>query len=243
MTSAEPAPGGTTARPDQGSVDLLLAGGTVVDGTGQPARRADVAISGDRIVAVGSIARSGAQRVLDVPGSTIAPGFIDAHGHSDIAVLSSPQLPSKVHQGITTEVMGNCGLAAAPLGAHTDADAVRSLLSIVDVDPGVAWRWRSMAEYLSTVESRGAAINLAALAGHLAIRASCVGFDDRAATPTEIGDMQSMADQALADGAVGLSSGLMYPPNAYARAAELIALGNVVAPSWGVVRLPYARLR
>jgi N-acyl-D-aspartate/D-glutamate deacylase len=229
MTSAPPRPGNTSPRPEPGSVDLLLAGGTVVDGTGRPGRRADVAIGGDRIAAVGSIARSAAKRVLDVPGSAIVPGFIDAHGHSDIAVLSSPQLPSKVHQGITTEVMGNCGLAVAPLGAHADAGAVRSLLSIVDVDPGVAWRWRSMAEYLGTVESQGAAINVAVLAGHLAIRASCVGFDDRAATPTEISDMQSMADQALADGAIGLSSGLMYPPNAYARAGELIALGHAVA--------------
>jgi N-acyl-D-amino-acid deacylase len=210
-------------------VDLLLAGGTVVDGTGQPGRRADVAISGDRIAAVGSIERTAAKQVLDVAGSTIAPGFIDAHGHSDIAVLSSPHLPSKVHQGITTEVMGNCGLAVAPLAAHADVASVRSLLSIVDVDPGVAWRWRSMAEYLSAVESRGAAINVAVLAGHLAIHASCAGFDDRAATPAEIGDMQSMADQALADGAIGMSSGLMYPPNAYARTGELIALGQVVA--------------
>jgi N-acyl-D-aspartate/D-glutamate deacylase len=229
MTSAPPGPGDIGPRPDPGALDLLLAGGTVVDGTGLPARRADVAISGDRIAAVGSIERSAAKQVLDVAGSTIAPGFIDAHGHSDIAVLSSPQLPSKVHQGITTEVMGNCGLAVAPLGPHADAGAVRSLLSIVDVDPGVAWRWRSMAEYLSIVESQGAAINVALLAGHLAIRASCVGFDDRAATPTETGDMQSMADQALVDGAIGLSSGLMYPPNAYARAGELIALGQVVA--------------
>jgi N-acyl-D-aspartate/D-glutamate deacylase len=238
MTIAGPEPGDSMPRldprspdllTDLRSPDLLMVGGTVVDGTGRPGRRADVAISGDRIAAVGSIARSAAKRVLDVSNMAIAPGFIDAHGHSDIAVLSSPHLPSKVHQGITTEVMGNCGLAVAPLGAHTDADAVRSLLSIVDVDPGVAWRWRSMAEYLSTVESQSAAINVAVLAGHLAIRASCVGFDDRAATPTEIGDMQSMVDRALADGAVGLSSGLMYPPNAYARAAELTALGHVVA--------------
>jgi N-acyl-D-aspartate/D-glutamate deacylase len=229
MTSARPGPADTRLRPDPGAVDLLLAGGTVVDGTGQPGRRADVAISGDRITAVGRIERSAAKQVLDVAGSTIAPGFIDAHGHSDIAVLSSPQLPSKVHQGITTEVMGNCGLAVAPLAAHADVGAVRSLLSIVDVDPGVAWRWRSRAEYRGAVESRGAAINVAVLAGHLAIHASCAGFDDRAATPAEIADMQSMADQALADGAIGMSTGLMYPPNAYARTEELIALGQVVA--------------
>ena len=209
--------------------DLLLAGGTVVDGTGGPGRAADVAVRAGRITAVGDLADVRAPQVLDVSGLVVAPGFIDAHGHSDIAVLSSPGVPSKIHQGVTTEVMGNCGLGVAPVGPGTGPAAVRSLLSIVDVDPGVAWTWRSMSGYLDTVEARGPAMNVAALAGHLAIRASCVGFDDRPATPAELDAMVRLADQALADGAAGLSTGLMYPPNAYARTGELEALGRVVA--------------
>jgi N-acyl-D-amino-acid deacylase len=211
------------------AADLLLAGGTVVDGTGGPRRVADVAVRGDRIVAVGDVAGLTAPEVLDVSGLIVAPGFVDAHGHSDIAVLSAPGVPSKIHQGVTTEVMGNCGLGVAPVGPRADPLTVRSLLSIVDVDPGVAWRWRTMGEYLDTVEAQGTAMNVAALAGHLAIRASCVGFDDRAATPAELDEMCQLADRALADGAAGLSTGLMYPPNAYARADELLALGGVVA--------------
>jgi N-acyl-D-aspartate/D-glutamate deacylase len=225
MGAGHPADDGAAGQ----AADLLLLGGTVVDGTGGPRRPADVAVRGDRIVAVGNVAGLTAPQVLDVSGLIVAPGFVDAHGHSDIAVLSAPGVPSKIHQGVTTEVMGNCGLGVAPVGPGADPAAVRSLLSIVDVDPGVAWRWRTMAEYLDTVEAQGAAMNVAALAGHLAIRASCVGFDDRAATPAELNGMCDLADQALTDGAAGLSTGLMYPPNAYARADELVALGEVVA--------------
>jgi N-acyl-D-aspartate/D-glutamate deacylase len=212
-----------------GPADLVLRGGTVVDGTGAPARLADVAIRGSTIAAVGDLARSAAGPVMDVSGLVVAPGFIDAHGHSDIAVLSSPRVPSKIQQGVTTEVIGNCGLAVAPLRADTDASAVRSLLSIVDVDRDVPWRWRSVGDYLATVESAGTAMNIAMLAGHLAIRVSCCGLDDRPATAAEIDQMSLMADRALADGAVGLSSGLMYPPNAYASTDELVALGQVIA--------------
>lgn len=212
-----------------GPVDLILTGGTMIDGSGSPARVADVAVRADRIVAVGDLDATTAADVLDVSGLTVAPGFIDAHGHSDIAVLSSPGVPSKIHQGITTEVMGNCGLAVAPVGPAADVGAVRAQLSIIDVDKGVDWSWRSMAEYLDTVEQTGTAMNIAMLAGHLGIRASFVGFDDRPATGAEIEAMQALVDDALTQGACGLSSGLMYPPNAYAHSDELVALGEVVA--------------
>lgn len=221
-------PKGTSADA-VGSVDLILAGGVVVDGTGRRGVVADVAVRADRIAAVGQLDKATATRVIDASGSTVTPGFIDAHGHSDIAVLSSPRVPSKIHQGITTEVMGNCGLGVAPVASETDIGSVRSQMSIVDVDPRVVWRWRSMAEYLANVEQGGVAMNVAMLAGHLGIRASCVGFDDRPATEGEIGAMQRMTDQALSEGACGLSTGLMYPPNAYAGIDELVALGEVVA--------------
>jgi N-acyl-D-amino-acid deacylase len=210
--------------------EVVLAGGTVVDGTGAPARRADVGLRADRIVAVEPVLDSAdAERTLDVIGLTVAPGFIDAHGHSDIAVLSAPGAPSKIHQGITTEVMGNCGLGVAPIGPDIDAAEVRAQLAIVDVDASVPWSWQSMAGYLDTVRRAGTAMNVAMLAGHLGIRASCVGFADRPASGRELAAMQELTNAALADGACGLSTGLMYPPNAYANTDELAALAEVVA--------------
>lgn len=210
--------------------DLVLSGGTVIDGTGAAARRADVAVSDGRIVAVDDrVETAGATRTLDVSGLVVAPGFVDAHGHSDIAVLSSARVPSKIAQGITTEVMGNCGLGVAPLGADVAVAGVRSNLAIVDVDPDVPWTWRRMVDYLDAVGHGGSAMNVAMLAGHLAIRASCVGFEDRMPSAAELSAMCELTDAALREGAVGLSTGLMYPPCAFATVDELVALGEVVA--------------
>lgn len=210
--------------------DLLLSGGTVVDGTGAPRRLADVAVRAGRIVAVAPDLDTGqAARTVDVSGLAVAPGFVDAHGHSDLAVLSSGRVPSKIAQGITTEVMGNCGLAVAPVGQDMSPEDVRDQLAIVDVDPGVPWTWHSMAEYFEAVRGSGTAMNVAMLAGHLAIRASCVGFDDRAPARSEMAAMCSLVDAALAEGACGLSTGLMYPPCSYAGIDELAPLAEVVA--------------
>lgn len=210
--------------------DLLISGGTVVDGTGGPPRRADVAVHEGRIVAVRErLDPAHAAQTWDATGLLVSPGFIDAHGHSDLAVLSCGRVPSKIAQGITTEVMGNCGLAVAPVGAGAGVADIRGQLAIVDVDPGVPWTWRSMADYLDTVRRSGSAMNVAMLAGHLAIRASCVGFDDRPPSPAELAAMCELTDTALREGACGLSTGLMYPPCSYAAIDELIALGEVVA--------------
>ncbi len=216
---------------ERDQVTLLLVGGQVIDGTGSPAFRADVAISGERITAVGELDATTAASVarLDVSGRTVVPGFIDAHGHSDLAVLSSPDVPSKIRQGVTTEVMGNCGVAVAPVGPHADLAKLRATLALIDYDTTVAWDWRSVDEYLARVERSGTAMNVALLAGHLAIRVSCVGYEDRPATDDELLAMQRMLDQALRDGACGLSTGLMYPPASFADLRELCALAEVVA--------------
>ena len=211
------------------TADLLLEGAEVVDGTGGPPFRADVVVAGDQIVAVGVAGRVDAARRIHAEGLTLTPGFVDAHGHSDIAVLSAPDSPSKIHQGVTTEVMGNCGLGVAPFGRSVTPSELRKLMTIVDADPSVEWNWRSVAEYLDVVRIRGTAMNVTLLAGHLPIRASCVGYEDRRATGAELHAMQSRVDEALDDGACGLSTGLMYPPCTYADVDELVALGEVVA--------------
>jgi len=210
-------------------VDLLLVGGTVVDGTGEPGISTAVGIRDGRIVGLGAPEGFSAGTVLDVEGRVVAPGFVDAHGHSDLAFLSAPGSPSKLHQGVTTEVAGNCGLAVAPVAPEGDLDRIRQQLAIVDVDHTVPWEWRSVGEYLALLEGEGTALNVELLAGHLAIRAGVVGFDDRVASARELSRMQDLVDGALREGACGLSTGLMYPPNSYADLRELTALGEVVA--------------
>jgi len=214
----------------EGSV-LLLVGGEVIDGTGSPAFRADVAVDGERIVGVGDLddAFPPSVRRIDVSGRTVVPGFVDAHGHSDLAVLSAPDVPSKIRQGVTTEIMGNCGVAVAPVGPEVDLVKLRATLALIDYDTSVPWGWRTVDEYLRTVERSGTAMNVALLAGHLAIRVSCVGYGDRPATDEELRRMQRMLDAALRDGAVGLATGLMYPPASFADLRELCALAEVVA--------------
>jgi len=216
-------------------IDLVLVGGEVIDGTGSPAFQADVAVAAGRIVAIGSFDEQFDGQLgpdverFDVTGRLVCPGFVDAHGHSDLAILSAPAAPSKVMQGVTTEVMGNCGVAVAPVGPDVDVRELRDTLALIDVDAAVDWSWRSVAEYLDRVDNARPSMNVALLAGHLAIRVSCVGYEDRPATDAELARMTEMLDAALREGACGLATGLMYPPASFADLRELVALGHVVA--------------
>ncbi|GIW08367.1 MAG: aminoacylase [Dehalococcoidia bacterium] len=203
--------------------DLVIRGGLVIDGSGAPACRADVAVRGDRIVTVGHVPGRAA-RVLDAAGGVVAPGFIDVHGHSDSALFLNPAMESKVRQGITTEVIGNCGASLAPLAGEAVAVAAAELERY-----GVPLRWRTVAEYLAEAEASGLAINVALLVGHDALRHSVVGTAARPADNAEIRAMQSLLDRALEDGAIGLSSGLAYTPGAFATPAEIASLARVVA--------------
>jgi N-acyl-D-amino-acid deacylase len=208
--------------------DLLICGGTLVDGTGAAALRADIGIRGDRIAEIGDLSRASAGRRLNAVDRIVCPGFIDAHSHSDLSLLSDGRALSKVHQGVTTEIVGNCGLGVAPLTGRSAIDGVRSAIYIVDPDPSVAWTWCAMTEYLDRLETGGISLNVAALAGHLAIHASVMGYANRRPTAAELASMQRLLDQALSQGAIGLSTGLMYPPVAYSQMDELVALGSVV---------------
>jgi N-acyl-D-aspartate/D-glutamate deacylase len=210
-------------------IDLIIAGGTVVDGTGAAGVRGDVGVFGGRIAAIGDLSQLSAARTIDATGRVVCPGFIDAHSHSDLTLLSDGRALSKIHQGVTTEIVGNCGLGVAPLANAQAIDDVRDSIYIVDPDPSVDWSWTSMAGYLDTLEASGISLNVAALAGHLAIHASVMGYDDRPASADEQRAMQRLLDSALQEGAIGLSTGLMYAPISYARLDELVALGEVVA--------------
>jgi N-acyl-D-amino-acid deacylase len=202
-----------------------LTGGTVIDGTGAPGYQGTVVIEGDRIVAAGEVVQPRGA-IVDCTGCAISPGFIDMHSHSDLVCMSEPGLSAKVRQGITTEVLGQDGLSEAPIPSEF-VPMWRRHLSGLNGDPDVPWDWRSFGAYLD--RCHGAAINLAALVGHGPIRLHAVGMENRAVTPADQAVMCDVLDQALSEGAVGFSTGLIYSPCVYGDTEELIALGRVVA--------------
>ncbi|MDQ2149506.1 D-aminoacylase [Alcaligenaceae bacterium C4P045] len=207
--------------------DLLLLGGTVIDGSGAPRVQADVAIRDGRIAAVGDLRDARAQRTLDVSGLIVAPGFIDSHAHDDFAVLETPAMPFKALQGVTTVVNGNCGLSLAPLVTQADVPPPLNLL-------GDAYRYPTFAAYRAAIEAADPAVNVVAMVGHSTLRVRHMGALDRAATPVEIAAMRADFAQALEEGAVGLSTGTFYPPAAAASEAEIIAVAAPLRERGGV---------
>jgi N-acyl-D-amino-acid deacylase len=210
---------------------LIVKGGTVVDGTGKPARVADVGVSDGIVTALGHLDRQQAHRSLLADGLVVAPGFVDIHSHSDVTILINPRAESKIRQGITTEVTGNCGITAAPLpDSHR-----RELLDFLSMTFGIsgsealAWDWRSFGDYLDHLRRRPLGINLAPLVGHTTLRIAAMGAANRPATDEELAALEALLEQSLDEGAFGLSSGLEYPPASYSTPAEMIRLGRVVA--------------
>jgi N-acyl-D-amino-acid deacylase len=214
--------------------DLLIRGGLVADGTGAPLRRADVRVVHGEIVAVGPGLTIGGASELEIEagGLVIAPGFIDTHSHSDLRILAEPDLPMKVRQGITLDVLGQDGISVAPVRAE-DVEQVRRQLAGLLGDPNVPRKWRTVAEYLAVLDG-GAAINSAYLVPHGAVRACAMGLEARRPSADELARMVALTGQALAEGALGLSTGLIYPPCCYGDTDELVALCSEVARRGGV---------
>ena len=207
--------------------DWLLLNGTLFDGLGSPGIRADLAISGGRIAAIGDLSRAEAAHTLDATGRWVCPGFIDAHSHSDAYLLVEPSAASKLTQGITTEITGNCGASAAPRfgGYELPSD----------------WRqqtyprpWRTVAEYRALLSECRPAIHSRMLCGHRNLRAAVMGTAPRAATPDEVRAMVRLLDQALDEGAAGVSTGLVYAPAMFADRGELLALCRSAARRGGL---------
>jgi N-acyl-D-amino-acid deacylase len=204
-------------------LDLLIRGGTVIDGTRAPRFDADVGIAGGRIVAIGDLAGRIARQTLDATGRIVAPGFIDAHTHDDQALLSQPDMTFKVSQGVTTVIAGNCGISIAPLSPDTPLPSPLDLL-----DVAARARFASFADYFAELERTPAALNVAALVGHSTLRVRTMRALDRPAEPDEIAAMQQLVAEALDAGAIGLSTGTFYPPAFHATAEEIIAVGRPV---------------
>ena len=186
-------------------------------------------VADGRVRAIGTGQDVAGARVLDVSGRVVAPGFVDIHTHSDLTLLSDPRGLSKVHQGVTTEVVGNCGLGVAPLADGADRHAIRRAVSYLDLDPAIAWAWRDLDGYLTAVAATRPGLNVAALVGHLPLHAGVCGFADRPAGVAELDRMCGLLADALDAGAVGLSTGLAYAPLPYVVDEELLALAAVTA--------------
>lgn len=206
--------------------DLLITGGRVVDGAGNPWQRADLGIRDGRIAAVGRLAGSDATRVVDAADRYVMPGFVDVHAHSDFALPIHADAESQVGQGITTEVIGNCGFSAYPRLPET-----RNLMFD---PPGVDGDWSTPDEYFEVLRRRPLGDNVVSLLGHGTIRHAVMGDAQRRPTPTELGRMCEFVREAMASGAAGMSTGLDYVPGIHAETDELIELGRVIAEFGGV---------
>jgi N-acyl-D-amino-acid deacylase len=208
--------------------DLVIEHGHVVDGTGSPWVTADVGIRGGRIAAVGPLAHAPARRRIEARGLVVAPGFIDMLGQSELTLLVNPHVPSKLFQGITTEITGE-GESAAPLN-----DAVRAARRLTYENYHITPDWTTLGQYFARLERQGIAINFASYVGATQLRELVVGLDDRPATAEELLRMRSLVREAMRDGAVGVSSALEYAPAPYASTEELIALASEASRYGGI---------
>ena len=207
--------------------DLLIRSARIIDGTGAPWFTGDVRISGGRIESIGpSLDSNGADRV-DADGRYLAPGFIDAHCHDDLICLREPERVEKAMQGVTTLVVGNCSFSLYPT-APQSAELLRQHFSGLLGETAADEVFHSFDGYRSALHQRGTALNLVSLVGHAALRLAVMGYERRPATAEERATMQAILARQLADGAAGLSLGLVYPPSAYADESELIALAETI---------------
>ncbi|MFE2931720.1 amidohydrolase family protein [Streptomyces sp. NPDC059278] len=218
-------------------MDLVIRNAHVIDGTGAPRRRADVAVVDGRIAEIRPEGAPGprpsARRTLDADGLVLSPGFIDMHAHSDLALLRDPDHSAKAAQGVTLEVLGQDGLSYAPVDDRTLAEVRRSITGWNGNGDDIDFDWRTVGEYLDRLDrnfdGRGIAVNAAYLIPQGTVRMYAVGWEDRPATGAELDRMKELVAQGMAEGAVGMSSGLTYTPGMYANDAELTELCRVVA--------------
>ena len=208
-----------TALASNPSFDLVIRGGTLVDGTGTPGVRHDLGIKGARIAAIGNLSEVTARRVINATNRIVCPGFIDMHTHSDSTLLQDGLAKSAVRQGATTHVVGNCGSSPTPVGAPVETHGHRIT---------------TYGDYLRALKQSGTTINICGLVGHNSIRRAVMGDQNRKPTPTEMRRMQDHVDEAMRSGAVGMSTGLVSPPGTYSETPEIVALARVVARHRGL---------
>ena len=209
--------------------DFLIKNASIIDGSGGAAVHGNVAVKDGRIAAAGDV-DGDAERVIDAHGQVVAPGFIDIHSHTDAGLLIDPRAQSKITQGITLELCGQCGFSSGPCldeAGRAEVESWRRRHSVED-------DWESLDDFLRVLESREIGVNFATLVGHSNLRAAAVGLGKREASPDEIAKMKSLAAEAMRQGAFGLSTGLQYPPSSFGSTDEIAQIASAVAPYGGI---------
>ena len=203
-------------------IDVLIKDAVIYDGSASEPYVSNIAVSGDKIQFISaSMPVKDSVNVIDAKGLAVSPGFIDTHAHSDFTIIADPRAEGKISQGITTEINGNCGMSAAPLYNKAFERREEDLKEL-----GIKERWNTLREYFKFVEKRGIALNFATLAGHGNIRGSVIGYDDRLPSSKELSEMSDLIRESIEQGAIGLSTGLIYPPGIYSKTEELITLSK-----------------
>ena len=211
-------------QPQDDRADVVIRGARLIDGSGAPAKRLDLAVKDDRIAAVGDLSKVSGDREIDAAGLVLAPGFIDVHTHDDRAVLADPLMRAKISQGVTSVVVGNCGISLSPLSSNRSPPPPLDLLS-----PEAASFFPSFDAYASRVEADPPAVNVSAQVGHSTLRAGAMDDLSRPADQAELSQMYALLDRSLEAGASGLSTGLFYPTAVAAPTDEVISLAKVVS--------------
>jgi dihydroorotase/N-acyl-D-amino-acid deacylase len=211
-----------------GAYDLVIANGRIIDGTGSPWYAGDVAINAGRIAAIGNLSHASRKRTIDARGMIVAPGFIDMLGQSELTVLVDPRLPSKIFQGITTEITGE-GNSVAPMNDAIIKEG-QPQFHHYEIKPD----WRTFQQYFARAQKQGIGINMGHYIGATTVREMIIGYDDRAPSADELKRMQTVVAEAMQHGALGLSTSLQYPPAPYAHTDELVALATTASQYGGV---------
>lgn len=212
--------------------DIVIKNGRIVDGSGNPWFKADIGIKDGKIVKIGKIDDKVAEEVIDANGLIVTPGFIDMHAHDDLIFFKDLFNKPKLQQGVTTVVIGNCGISPAPINKNT-LDILKAYTGILGRD--VSFDWTSYGEFLDKLEALGElGTNVAGLVGHGTIRIAVMGMEARDPTKEELEEMKKLVAQSMEEGAFGMSTGLIYPPGVYSKTEELIELSKVVAKYGGI---------
>lgn len=211
------------------SYDIVIKNGKIIDGSGNPWFKGDVGISNEKVAGLGKLQSYEAKRIIDANGLLVLPGFVDVHTHTDTSFLVNPKADSKILQGITTEIVGNCGSSMAPVTELGKSFEYRKMDEL-----GLEYDWNSVAEYLVRLENGGIPVNFGTLIGHGTIRASVMGYEARAPSSSELDQMKDLVEQGMKDGAYGLSTGIKYAPGVYADTKEIVELSKVMAKYGGL---------
>jgi len=206
--------------------DLIIKDGTLIDGTGRPSYTADIGISRGEIVKIGDI-KEDAENVINAKELTVSPGFIDMHTHADLAISVFPNAECYIMQGVTTSLVGNCGISMAPINPN-NVNLLKSYISPLPENFNYKWDWKTSAEYFEKIRKNKTAINLAYLVGQGTLRIAVRGFEIAKSSKIEIEKMKDILKKELEEGAFGLSTGLVYSPGSYTKTEELLDITSIL---------------